>query len=1007
MWAVSAAIALLVASVAGVVAAVGDFRDPRALWAGGWRLWVASGWSQLTADVLLLVGLVAATTWLRGAARHRVQFCTLASVLLHFWLAVGLSVQPMPMAAAILEELSGDAADAMESPEALTLPDYHWQRLDDPGSALEEFDRPVPSTPAEPTDRARLQPRAIAQPAPVEDVARTRPEPLPAPKTEPLPLARAELDPPEPAREESRPTRQDLSSRIEPGQPIPAPEIRPAEQLSARQIEGRQVAAERRSMVPAAVPQTAGLPAGDLPGAMAPIRTIRRAESSGPEPEIAASEAPLRRAGPIAELPATQAEAPAPVGAADQLDGRPVVAQRRQEMPRAIGRGEGVLKLPDQPPVVAPAIVAPRRPDAPGELEIASVAESSPLAPRRYRPFVPQIVSEPIAEPQVAGSPGGAGRGAAAGTVLDARPTAVDRSSTGAAGMPGQGPGSLIEPGLPRLPGTTAGRGGTARRQLGDGAPFSTGPVPMARSSHLPGLSDSATQADEGGPSASLGAGRRPGRIGAGGGTSQPGLAGGPSTGQGPDGRGRFGPLDAPAESGLAGPNPGLGGMPLRIDAPIGPGSLGTGTRIAPGVPGRRAAPDGQVGGGLAGVPGGLGASSRPNLVRSTGLPGIEGGTGEDPSVYFQQRSPGRRGRVGQSFGGTSQTEAAVERGIDYLVRHQFPDGRWALDRFPQEQQNAPGYEDAALGQMNGDTAATGLALLALLGAGYTHREGKHEAVVRRGIEWLLRNQQPDGRLFAPGTDRTRYAHSYGHAIAAIALCEAYGMTRDPALRGPTERAINHIMVAQHPERGGWRYDPQKESDTSVSGWKLMALKSAQMAGLRVPSPVLQRVAGWLDQAQFAGGSQYAYNPYASDAPEQREGRQPSLPMTAEGLLMRMYLGWNRGTPALVEGGRLLAENLPQNGTAQQPLRDVYYWYYATQVMFQLQGDAWKTWNQSLQDLLPPTQVVEGPLAGSWHPAAPVADRWAHAGGRHYVTCLSLLMLEVYYRHLPLYKTLE
>jgi len=129
--------------------------------------------------------------------------------------------------------------------------------------------------------------------------------------------------------------------------------------------------------------------------------------------------------------------------------------------------------------------------------------------------------------------------------------------------------------------------------------------------------------------------------------------------------------------------------------------------------------------------------------------------------------------------------------------------------------------------------------------------------------------------------------------------------------------------------------------------------------------------------------------------------------MTAEGLLMRMYLGWNRGTPALIEGGRLLAENLPQNGTAEQPLRDVYYWYYATQVMFQIQGDAWKAWNQSLQDLLPPTQVVEGPLAGSWHPAAPVADRWAHAGGRHYVTCLSLLMLEVYYRHLPLYKTLE
>jgi len=392
-------------------------------------------------------------------------------------------------------------------------------------------------------------------------------------------------------------------------------------------------------------------------------------------------------------------------------------------------------------------------------------------------------------------------------------------------------------------------------------------------------------------------------------------------------------------------------------------------------------------------------------IGRSGGVPTIRGATGEDPREFFKQRSPDRRGRVGRAFGGTPQSEQAVERGIDYLVRHQFPDGHWSLDRFAHGA--APGYEDASPGQMNGDTAATGLALLAMLGAGYTHREGKHAAVLERGIAWLVQNQQADGQLFTPQTDQSRYTHSYGHAIAAIALCEAYGMTRDEGLRDPAQRAIRFILFAQHPERGGWRYEPQRESDTSVSGWKLMALKSAQMAGLQVPPETLQKVSGWLDLAQVQGGSRYVYNPYAADTPQQREGRLPNLAMTAEGLLMRMWLGWRRDNPALIEGAQFLAANLPEEGTPSEPRRDLYYWYYATQVMFQVQGDGWKAWNERLQALLPQGQVTDGPLSGSWHPLRPAADRWGHAGGRHYVTCLSLLMLEVYYRHLPLYQPLE
>ena len=132
----------------------------------------------------------------------------------------------------------------------------------------------------------------------------------------------------------------------------------------------------------------------------------------------------------------------------------------------------------------------------------------------------------------------------------------------------------------------------------------------------------------------------------------------------------------------------------------------------------------------------------------------------------------------------------------------------------------------------------------------------------------------------------------------------------------------------------------------------------------------------------------------------------PNLPMTAEGLLMRLYLGWDRDQIAMIRGADYLKQNLPQLGSRDESLRDAYYWYYATQVMFQMQGDHWNAWNGRMRPLLETTQVQRGPLSGSWHPNEPVPDRWAHAGGRVYVTALNLLMLEVYYRHLPLFRTL-
>lgn len=437
-------------------------------------------------------------------------------------------------------------------------------------------------------------------------------------------------------------------------------------------------------------------------------------------------------------------------------------------------------------------------------------------------------------------------------------------------------------------------------------------------------------------------------------------------------------------------PSASAGGVAVQIPAEVGMGGLSDDPNPSVGVPSRRARPESQVVHTIA---------RRFVAERISGLTMIDGAVNE-PMDSYRHRDIGQRGQKARARGGSEGTERAVEMGLDFFARMQFPDGRWSLDRLPPDVSG----DDPALGQMQSDSAATSLALLSFFGAGYTHLDDKHRDVVRRGLEWLVRNQKPNGDLFAGGTS---YAWFYSHGMGTMALCEGYGMTQDPNLRAPAERAVQFILDSQHPQRGGWRYSPRAESDTSVTGWQLQAIKSAQMAGLNVPADAFRRIDGWLDLAE-AGGGRYVYNPFADRTrPEQAEGLRPSLAMTAEAMLMRMYLGRGRGDARLAQGADWLYGNLPEMGNAQRPLRDCYYWYYATQAMFHIQGEHWVRWNEKMRLALEPTQVVSGPWAGSWHPEKPVRDRWGHSGGRLYVTAMHLLMLEVYYRVLPLYQELS
>jgi len=351
----------------------------------------------------------------------------------------------------------------------------------------------------------------------------------------------------------------------------------------------------------------------------------------------------------------------------------------------------------------------------------------------------------------------------------------------------------------------------------------------------------------------------------------------------------------------------------------------------------------------------------------------------EAPSIglALTGREPGMKRALLPAYGGTATTEASVLAGLEWLKKHQKSDGGWSL---------VGPYPDGAL--IEDRCAATAMAMLAYQGYGATNKAGAtspdfHD-VVERGWNFLLKMQDKDGFFVHEGTHQSR---AYAQAQASIAICEIYGMTKDSKFKKPAQLALDFAHKAQSPELGGWRYEPRIDSDMSVTGWYVMALQSGRMAGLEVQSPTLDSISKFLDRVGLESGTQYSY----------QIGGKPSLTMTAEALLCRQYLGWKHDDPRMRAGiDQLLANRVNYNDD-----QNVYYWYYATQACHHMDGEDWNRWNEAMREAIPAAQTKTGGDRGSWNSAG---DRWGSHGGRLYVTCLSIFMLETYYRHLPIYK---
>ncbi len=361
---------------------------------------------------------------------------------------------------------------------------------------------------------------------------------------------------------------------------------------------------------------------------------------------------------------------------------------------------------------------------------------------------------------------------------------------------------------------------------------------------------------------------------------------------------------------------------------------------------------------------------------------------GELPAVYTHRKRSNFRGTYGR------KAARMVDRALGWLARHQGADGTWDCDEFTHTCRGGkpcigPGYEAYDLG-------VTGLAMLAFLGAGHTHESGIHKRIVRQGIEALLSKQLPDGS-WRTGSDNFTYVH----AICTQVVCEAYGMTSDSTLKLPAEKAVRFIGKCAS-AKGGWRYGvAPTDSDMSVNGWMLMALKAAKDVGIEVDD---KAIAGGLRSVErltdkSSGRVRYYDHPdlAGSVRPVGKEDAFPaeySQALTAAGVLSRCLHGSSPKSDPLVQKGAILCAATPPASEPEK--RDFYYWYWGATALYQLGDEYWEAWEADLLTTLGKLQRESPNCAkGSWDPDG----AWGEEGGRVYSTAIIALTLEVYVRY--------
>ncbi len=396
---------------------------------------------------------------------------------------------------------------------------------------------------------------------------------------------------------------------------------------------------------------------------------------------------------------------------------------------------------------------------------------------------------------------------------------------------------------------------------------------------------------------------------------------------------------------------------------------------------------------------------------------------GPDPALPsddpLANRDKDKRTDALKQFGGDRKTEQSVADGLAWLAAHQRPDGIWdraAFDRLCPEHDRC---SQTALRHLkrDADVGVSALAALAFLGAGYTHEQGPYAKNLSNVFSFILA-QQHAGGSFSPESG----FQIYNDALAAIAIAEAHALTKDPILKEPLQGVVAHLSRCQQPG-GGWDYrDDVKtgRNDTSITGWVLMALKSAQAAGIDVPVETRFRIMGHFDNAiENTGRVWYADRPesIAAGAEPENFRRRYGPAMVATGLYAQSAFGFALDRPPASRQAALLLGELPDldrlRARDAANLHTEYYWYYGTLAMFNVGGKPWEKWNAALRKTV--MEYQERPVGpngrrhsyGSWPAFGRDWGKWGRTGSRIYSTAINTLTLEIYYRYVPAYLSPE
>lgn len=295
------------------------------------------------------------------------------------------------------------------------------------------------------------------------------------------------------------------------------------------------------------------------------------------------------------------------------------------------------------------------------------------------------------------------------------------------------------------------------------------------------------------------------------------------------------------------------------------------------------------------------------------------------------------------------QAESIYEKGLQYLAKTQNAEGSWT---------DSTGSEPAAVG----------LCVAAFLAHGEDPNNGPYATVMRRGIDYILKQQDATNGYIG--------SSMYNHAFATKALAESYGVIDNPKIAPALKKAVDLILSAQKRNRlGGWRYTPQStDADTTVTGCNMVTLFAARNAGIPVPDEAIKKGLAFLAKCRSSDGS-YGYT--------SAFGGKPTL--TAIGSLCAS-LAKEKDTRSYKASVDYLKKNLDY----RERYYPYYYEYYMSQALFHADEEAWREWNARNIRYLGTIQSREGAFPGQQGPS--------------FNTAGALLSLALNYRYLPIYE---